>query len=93
MTEGEGKASGRDHNPHGFSVWMASGGMKGGTAYGATDDIGFKAVEHRVSVHDFHATIFNQSGLNYRGLFIECSRLKERLTDQFPARVVTEILA
>ena len=93
MTQGEGKAAGRDHNPHGFSVWMAGGGVKGGTAYGATDDIGFKAVEDRVSVHDYHATILNQLGLSYRDLHIERSDLKERLTDQFPARVIREILA
>lgn len=93
MTQGEGKAAGRDHNPHGFSVWMAGGGVKGGTAYGATDDIGFKAVEDRVSVHDYHATILHQLGLNYRDLHIERSGLKERLTDQFPARVVKDILA
>ena len=93
MTQGETAAAGRDHNPHGFSVWMAGGGIKGGTAFGATDDIGFKAVEDRVSVHDYHATILNQLGLNYRDLFIERSGLKDRVTDQFPARVVTEILA
>jgi len=93
MTQGEGKGAGRDHNPYGFSVWMAGGGVKGGTAYGATDDIGFKAVEDRVSVHDYHATILNQLGLSYRDLSLERSGLNERLTDQFPARVVTEILS
>ena len=48
---------------------MAGGGVKGGTVYGATDDIGFKAVENRVSVHDFHATILHLLGLNYRDSF------------------------
>jgi hypothetical protein len=93
MTQGEGKAAGRDHGPQGFSVWMAGGGTKGGTVYGATDDIGFKAVDNRVSVHDFHATILHLLGLNYRDLFFERHGLKERLTDQFPARVVSEIIA
>ena len=90
---GTGKAAGRDHGPHGFSVWMAGAGMKGGTVHGATDEIGFKSVENRVSVHDFHATILHQLGLNYRDLVYERHGLKERLTDQFPARVVTEVLA
>ena len=92
ISQGEGKP-GRDHGPSGFSVWMAGGGTKGGTVHGATDDIGFKAVENRVSVHDFHATILHLLGLNYRDLFLDRHGLKERLTDQFPARVVSEILA
>ena len=72
---------------------MAGAGMKGGTVHGATDEIGFKSVENRVSVHDFHATILHQLGLNYRDLVYERHGLKERLTDQFPARVVTEVLS
>jgi len=67
--------------------------VKGGTVFGSTDDIGFKAAENRVSVHDFHATILNQLGLKHRDLVFERHGLKERLTDQFPARVVTEILS
>ena len=93
MSQGVGKAAGRDHCPQGFSVWMAGGGVKGGYIHGATDDIGFKSVENRVSVHDFHATILHQLGLNHRDLVMERNGLKERLTDQFPARVVAEILA
>lgn len=93
ISQGTGKSAGRDHGPQGFSVWMAGGGVKGGTMYGETDDIGFKAVDNRVSVHDFHATILNQLGLRYRDLVFERHGLKERLTDQFPARVVTEILS
>ncbi len=90
---GTGKDAGRDHGPNGFSVWMAGAGTKGGTTHGATDEIGFKAVENRVSVHDLHATILHQLGLNYRKLVYERHGLQERLTDQFPARVVTEVLA
>ncbi len=59
---------GRDHNPYGFTMWMAGGGIKGGMAYGATDDFGFKAVENRVSVHDLHATILNQLGIDHTRL-------------------------
>ena len=92
MSQGGGKP-GRDHGPNGFSVWMAGGGVKGGTVHGSTDEIGFKAAENRVSVHDFHATILHCMGLHYRDLFFDRSGLRERLTDQFPARVVTEILS
>jgi uncharacterized protein (DUF1501 family) len=85
-------SAGRDHNPSGFSIWMAGGGAKGGIVLGATDDLGHKAVENRVSVHDFHATILHLLGMNYRDLVYQRHGLNERLTDQFPARVVSEIL-
>ena len=65
---------------------------QGGTTYGATDEFGHKAVENRVSVHDFHATILHQLGMSFRDLAYERHGLHERLTDQFPARVVTEVL-
>jgi hypothetical protein len=91
MRQGQGSA-GRDHGPAGFSMWMAGGGVKGGTVYGATDDLGHKAVENRVSVHDFHATMLHLLGLNYRDLVFERHGLKERITDQLPARLVSEIM-
>lgn len=84
--------SGRDHGPAGFTLWMAGGGVKGGLAFGATDELGHKAVENRVSVHDFHATVLHLLGLNYRDLSFDRDGLKERLTDQFPARIVHEII-
>ena len=93
MSQGAAKSAGRDHGPNGFSVWMAGGGTKGGVVHGATDDIGFKAAENKVSVHDLHATILHLLGLNNRELFIDRNGLKERLTDQYPARVVSEIIA
>ena len=71
---------------------MAGGGIKGGTVYGSTDDLGYKAVENRVSVHDFHATILHQLGMNFRDLVYERLGRRERLTDEFPARVVKELL-
>jgi hypothetical protein len=92
LRQGQGSA-GRDHGPSGFSIWMAGGGVKAGCVYGATDEMGHKAVENRVSVHDFHATMLHLLGLNFRDLVYERNGLKERLTDQFPARVVSEILA
>ena len=87
-----GGAAGRDHGPGGFTTWMAGGGVKGGTIHGATDEIGYKAVENRVSVHDYHATMLHLLGLRFRDLTFTRHSLPERLTDQYPARVVNEIL-
>ena len=85
--------AGRDHGPSGFSVWLAGGGVRGGAVYGATDDIGYKAVERPVSVHDFHATLLHLLGLNHRDLIFEREGRSERLTDEFPARIVQDIIA
>ena len=87
-----GENAGRDHGPAGFTVWMGGGGIKGGTIYGATDDIGYKAVENRVSVHDFHATILHLLGLDHEKLVYDHHGLNERLTGVDPARVVKGIL-
>ena len=83
---------GRDHNPFGFTVWLAGGGVKGGTAHGATDELGFKAVENRVSVHDLHATVLHLLGLDHERLTYRHSGRDFRLTDVH-GRVVTEVLA
>ena len=93
QTQDKSAAAGRDHGPSGFSLWMAGGGIKGGAVYGATDDLGHKAVENRVSVHDFHATVLHLLGMNYRNLIFDRHGLKERLTDQFPTQVIKAILA
>lgn len=61
---------GRDHNPHGFTCWMAGGGIKGGIVHGATDEIGYKAVENRHYVSDIQATILKQMGLDYRKMSV-----------------------
>lgn len=84
--------SGRDHGPTGFTVWLAGAGVKGGTILGRTDEIGYKAVEDRVSVHDLHATILHLIGMDHRDLVYTHDGRNERLTDEFPARVVSEIL-
>jgi hypothetical protein len=84
--------TGRDHNPHAFTVWMAGGGAKGGTLYGATDDIGHRAVENRVSVHDLHATILHLLGLDHLRLTYRYSGRDFRLTDVH-GEVVRGILA
>ena len=67
-TPGAENADGRDHHPYGFSVWMAGGGLKGGIVHGATDEIGFHAVDDRHYVTDVHATILHQLGLDSRRL-------------------------
>lgn len=72
---------GRDHNPYGYTMWMAGGGVKGGIVYGSTDEFGFKAVENRMSIHDLHATILNQLGLNHEKLTYRYAGRDFRLTD------------
>ncbi|MBN9522222.1 DUF1501 domain-containing protein, partial [bacterium] len=74
-------SNGRDHNNHGFSVWLAGGGVKGGMAYGATDEFGFAAVQNKVHVHDLHATILHQLGLDHERLTYHYSGRDFRLTD------------
>lgn len=69
-TPGAERSDGRDHHPYGFSIWMAGGGLKGGIVHGATDEIGFHAVEHRHYVTDIHATLLHQMGLDPRQLEI-----------------------
>jgi hypothetical protein len=81
VVQGGGKAWGRDHHPHGFSMWMAGGGMKGGITHGATDDFGFHAVERKVSVHDFHATALHCLGINHKQLTYRHQGRDFRLTD------------
>jgi hypothetical protein len=76
-----------------FSSWMAGGGVKAGTTYGATDDFGHKVVENPVSVHDFHATILHLLGLHHQKLYFMRNGLNERLTGVEPPNVVTDILA
>jgi hypothetical protein len=73
--------TGRDHNPHAFTVWLAGGGVKGGTLHGATDEIGHRAVEDRVSVHDLHATILHLLGIDHLRLTFRYQGRDFRLTD------------
>ncbi len=91
--DGAGKSAlGRDHNPYGFSVWMAGGGIKGGTVHGATDDFGFKAVTDVVSVHDLHATMLHLLGFDHERLTFRYAGRDFRLTDVH-GRVVREVIA
>ena len=84
--------TGRDHNHHGFTVWLAGGGVKGGHVYGATDEFGFKAVENRMHVHDLQATMLHLLGLDHERLTYRHSGRDFRLTDVH-GRVVTDLIA
>ena len=83
---------GRDHNPHAFTFWMAGGGVRGGTHYGETDEIGHRAAVDRVSVNDLHATILHLLGLDHKRLTFRLNGRDFRLTD-VAGRVVREIMA
>jgi hypothetical protein len=87
------RKAGRDHNKNAACAWLAGAGVKGGTTYGATDELGLAAVENRVSVPDWHATILHLLGLHHDQLFVERSGLKEKLTGVNEAHVVKGILA
>ncbi len=92
-SKSELKTAGRDHGPYGFTTWMAGGGVKGGTVYGNTDELGYASVENRVSIQDWHATILHLLGMNHEQLSFARNGLNDRLTHQWETRVVSEILA
>jgi hypothetical protein len=87
-----GKPTGRDHNPHAFTYWLAGGGVKGGVHYGETDEIGHKAAVDRVSVHDLHATILHLLGLDHTKLTYKYNGRRFRLTDVY-GNVIAKVLA
>ena len=90
---GDGKPiNGRDHNHWGFSVWMAGGGIKGGTVYGATDELGFKATDNPTSAHDLHATMLHAMGINHEKLTYRYAGRDYRLTDVH-GKVIHDILS
>ena len=86
-----GGSDGRDHNPYGYTMWMAGGGVKRGFTYGATDEFGYYAVENRMHIHDLHATILHLLGLHHEQLTYRYDGRDFRLTD-VAGRVVTDIL-
>ena len=88
----QNKGTGRDHNPDGFTVWLAGGGIKPGIAHGNTDEYGHHAVEGKVHMHDLHATILHQLGMNHEKLTYRYDGRDFRLTDVH-GRVVKEIIA
>jgi uncharacterized protein (DUF1501 family) len=83
---------GRDHNPFGFSLWLAGGGIKGGTAYGATDELGYYAVENKCEIYDLYATLLHLLGLDHERLTYRFGGRDFRLTDVH-GQVIREILA
>jgi uncharacterized protein (DUF1501 family) len=84
-------AQGRDHNPNGFTAWLGGAGVKQGVSYGATDELGFKAVENVSSLHDLHATILHLLGLNHQRLTFRHNGFERRLTDVH-GKLIREIL-
>jgi len=94
VCEGEmNDTSGRDHNGQGFSIWLAGGGIKPGMTFGATDEVGHKAAENIVTPNDYQATLLQLLGLDHTKLVYHSNGREQRLIDNRPARVVTEILA
>jgi hypothetical protein len=85
------KGTGRDHNPGGFTVWLAGGGFKPGLTFGQTDEFGFQGIEGKVHMHDLHATLLHQLGLDHKRLTYEFAGRDFRLTDVH-GRVVKQII-
>ncbi len=85
-------SDGRDHNPYGFTIWLAGGGIKGGTIHGATDDYGYHAVENKVEIHDLHATMLHLLGVDHKRLTYRFGGRDMRLTDVH-GEIVSAILA
>ncbi|MCE9565157.1 MAG: DUF1501 domain-containing protein [Planctomycetes bacterium] len=92
MFQGKG-GPGRDHHIKGFSTWLAGGGVKGGIGYGATDELGYSAVENVVNVRDLHATVLHLLGIDHMKFSVKYQGLDMRLTGVEPSRVVKDILA
>ena len=95
VNEGRGKGAGsrvgRDHNPLGFTMWLAGGGVKGGFQYGETDDYGYRAAVDKVHMHDMHATLLHLLGMDHTRLTYRYAGRDFRLTDVY-GRVVHEVL-
>jgi uncharacterized protein (DUF1501 family) len=85
-------SDGRDHNPFGFSLWLAGGGAKGGSIYGATDEFGYKAIEGKAEIHDLHATMLQLLGLDHKQVTFRFSGRDMRLTDVH-GHVIHEVVA
>ncbi|MED5448563.1 MAG: DUF1501 domain-containing protein, partial [Planctomycetota bacterium] len=84
--------NGRDHNPHGFTMWMAGGGIRPGLVYGRTDEYGYYAVENKVHFHDLHATVLHLMGIDHQKLTFRYSGRDFRLTDVH-GEVVPDLVA
>jgi hypothetical protein len=84
---------GRDHHPRCFTMWMAGGGVKGGTIYGETDEFSYNIVKDPVHIRDFHATVLQLLGFDHERFSVKHQGLDQRLTGVLPARIVEELLA
>jgi uncharacterized protein (DUF1501 family) len=89
----QGKNGGRDHNPKGFTYWMAGAGVKAGTDYGETDELGHEAVVNRHHIRDLHATILHLMGLDHETLTYHYGGLDQRLTGVIPATPIRPVIA
>lgn len=87
------KNIGRDHNTHGFSMWLAGGGFRGGMAYGKTDEFGHKAVENVVNHYDYHATLFSLFGLDANALTYTRNTQDKTILDGQPGKIVHDLLS
>lgn len=85
-------SAGRDHNPFGFTMWLAGGGVRPGMTYGETDEFGYRATENKTHVHDLHATILHLLGLDHERLTFQHKSRDFRLTDVY-GEVVEPIVA
>ena len=85
-------APGRNHNPYGFTMWLAGAGVKGGVSYGETDEFGFAAAVNKVHLHDIHATLLHLMGMDHKLLTYFHQGRGERLTDVY-GNVIKEVLA
>jgi len=83
---------GRDHNPYGFSLWLAGGGVRGGMTFGATDEYGYRAIENVLTIHDLHATVLHLLGIDHERLTFRFGGRDFRLTDVH-GQVINPILA
>lgn len=88
----EMKFIGRDHNPGAFTLWMAGAGVKSGTTYGETDDVGYNAVVNPVQLRDFHATLLHLLGFDHNKFFVPFQGLNQKLTGVKPANVIKDVL-
>jgi Protein of unknown function (DUF1501) len=92
MFQGKGKEAGRDHHIKGFSMWLCGGGVRRGFTHGATDELGYHAVEEPVHVRDLHATLLHLLGVDHTKLTYRHQGLDFRLTGVEPARVLRKVL-
>ena len=93
LEQATSKATGRDHHKDSFTTWMAGGGIKGGTSYGSTDDLGYYVHEKPIEVRDIHATIMHQLGLNHEKVFYKYMGLDQRLTGVEESHIIHDIIA